>query len=184
MPYSNFFLNFAGMITFSILTLFWILVKTGIIFYRILNQRIVDMTNKPLGTCLSEVVLKTWLYNHCLVTQYTSILNRYFGPIILIAICHAFVIVITTSYQLVMAIENTNLICMTIFGSIVLRELVFLSFLIWEAYVLQSEVIYYTIYALNMELIFNFQGDKLKGALFWLNANSNKSCDTKDLVIF
>jgi len=143
MPYCNSSLNVVGMITFSIITLFWILVKTGIIFYRILNQRIVDMTNKPIGTYLSEVELKTWKYHHCLVTHYTSIMNRYFGPIILIAICHAFVVVITTSYQLVMAIENANLICMTIFGSIVVRELVFLFFLIWEAYILQLEVIYY-----------------------------------------
>ena len=91
---------------------------------------------------ISETELKVWKYHHNLVCHYVHMINRSFGPIILVAICHEFMIFITTFYELVIAVQQSNnLFAVSIYGAMVARELFFLPTLIWTSYTIQLEVI-------------------------------------------
>lgn len=141
-------LNFVGITTFSILVLFWVLVCTGITFYKILNQHIIDMiTRKSLnGTCyvnhneMAMDELKLWKHQLSLVSRFVHMVNRYFGPVIVIAISHEFITFIITFYELVLAVQRSEVKQASIYGAMVGRELFFLSVLTWTSYVLQLEV--------------------------------------------
>lgn len=141
-------LNFVGITTFSILVLFWVLVCTGITFYKILNHRIIDMINRKQikETCannndeMTMDELKSWKHQLSLVSRFVHMVNRYFGPVIVIAISHEFTTFIITFYNLVLAVQRSETTNASIYGAMVTRELFFLSVLTWTSYVLQLEV--------------------------------------------
>lgn len=155
MPISEAVFNFVGMVTFTILVLFWILVYTVIVLYRVLNQRMLDMINKPIGT-LKEIELKAWKHQHVLVAHSEHLINRYFGSVVLVSICHEFVILITASYQLILAVQASKQPCTTIFSLILIREFFFLSVFVLMSYALALEVLWQHCTAALSDLIFRF----------------------------
>lgn len=141
MIFCQILLNFLGVITFSIQIFVIILVCTGATFYRILNERIFEMTTRQLlGSRISEIELNAWKHHHNLVSRFVHMINRCFGPIILVAISHEFISFITIFYELVLAIKHSNICAISIYGGMFTRELFFLSVYIWASYTLQLEV--------------------------------------------
>ncbi len=130
---------FLGTSTFSIQILFMILVYTGATFYRILNMKMFHMMTH---NSINGIELNVWKHQHNLVCYYVHLINRSFGPIILVAICHEFMTFITTFYELILAVQQSNSFALLIYGGIFARELFFLSIFIWTSYCLELEVLY------------------------------------------
>lgn len=129
--------------TTSILILFWVLVYSTFLFFRVLNQQIQDLV-KP-GNAIRLEELKVWKSNHACVCRMVHWINQCFGLIILIAVSHGFLAFITNAYQFFARVigldqEDDQQFSGLFFLLLVIQEVAFLSILICTSHNLTSQV--------------------------------------------
>lgn len=129
----------AGISSSSIIILFWIMVSTTIALFRLLGNRIRAIVSRTSPMDLEELLV--WKNHHAMVCHLVSLINRCFGSVVLISICHGFLIFIANFYQFVVAFEDSNWSSGVSYLLVFLQQVILLSIIIVVSTKLQREVI-------------------------------------------
>lgn len=121
---------------------FFILVRTVVVLFDVLKQRMETMVE--IGLYVEEVSedLKAWKRNHSLVCQLVTCINRKFGIILVIAFSNGFVSFITNFYRLFSTWQTekeVNLPYLYLF----IEQSLFLSIFIIASYRFQTYVTFF-----------------------------------------
>lgn len=125
----------------SVVILFWIITSTAITLFKLLNSRIrVILSRTAAGSIDGVQELLVWKNHHAMIHGLVLLINRCFGPVVLVSICHGFLAFITTFYQFVSAAERNVAISGVPYLVSFIKQVFFLSIIIVVSYRLQSEV--------------------------------------------
>jgi len=141
--------NFSRTTIISVFLLFCVLARVTTLIFQGLNEQInhLDEPEKyssihPTGRILN-VRLEKWRRNHTLACQLTEMINTCFGLVMVITVINVFVSFITTTFEIVNCIQESDTIpFMYVF--IFAKKSCLLTIIIYEPYRLQAEVIHIT----------------------------------------
>lgn len=130
----------------SVFLLFCILVRVITLIFQGLNEQLLHL-NEPekfssiySSNRILNVRMEKWRRNHTLICQLIEMINKCFGLVMVITVVNVFVSFITTTFEIVNCIQESDTIPF-MFVSIFLKKSCLLTIIIYEPYRLQAEVL-------------------------------------------
>ena len=129
----------------SVFLLFCILARVLTLMFQGLNEQISHLDEPDkfssiyLNSRILNVRLEKWRRNHTLACQLIEMINKCFGLVMVITVINVFVSFITTTFEIVSCIQESDTIPF-LFVFIFVKKSCLLTIIIYEPYRLQAEV--------------------------------------------
>ena len=134
--------NISRLIILSIYLLFGVMVRVVTLLFQELNERVLTEQFLPhYSTRILYERLEKWRRNHTLACELVELINKCYGLMFLITTTNIFVSFVTTSFEIVRSMQDSDTSpILFFFIYILLKKSILLIFLIYEPYRLQAEV--------------------------------------------
>ncbi|EFX71548.1 hypothetical protein DAPPUDRAFT_327106 [Daphnia pulex] len=136
--------NFSRMTIISVFLLFCVLARVLTLIFQGLNEQINDLDepekfSSVYSSRILNLRLEKWRRNHTLACQLIEMINKCFGLVMVITVVNVFVSFITTTFEIVNCIQESDTIPV-MFVFIFAKKSCLLTIIIYEPYRLQAEV--------------------------------------------
>lgn len=126
----------------TVVIFFCVITWSVVCLLRYFNQKIDEfskMSPADMSSNMMTVYLENWRRQHTLVCQLIEEIKSFFGLILLISLAHAFVSLITDSFEITVAFQSLSFL-RTTFMVRFLQHFVLFSFICFGTDLIQNEV--------------------------------------------